>query len=215
MGRISPASCNIWEAGQPRVGLPAGLECDANGREVLTRLGSTVGSRTLAVIQYLFAGAFFGYAMWVMLLDIFTSRRVTFNTVCASLCVYLLLGVVWALAYSMVDVLNPAAFTWTVSAREPPRAWRVGKGDGAILYFSFATLTTLGYGDIIPTSPFSRMLATLEAITGQLYLTVLVARLVGMHIAETLDQKAQAGANAEKGFTEVGCKGHPNHDPHC
>ena len=55
--------------------------------------------------------------------------------------------------------------------------------------FSFATLTTLGYGDIVPTSPISRMLASVEAITGQLYLAVLVARLVGLHIAESLDQR--------------------------
>ena len=49
-------------------------------------------------------------------------------------------------------------------------------------YFSFATLTTLGFGDILPRSPAARTLATLEAVTGQIYLTVLIARLVGLHI---------------------------------
>jgi hypothetical protein len=66
---------------------------------------------------------------------------------------------------------------------------RVGRGDTAVLYFSFATLTTLGYGDIVPTSPISRMLASIEAITGQLYLAVLVARLVGMHIVDSTGQE--------------------------
>ena len=51
-----------------------------------------------------------------------------------------------------------------------------------MVYYSFVTLTTLGYGDIVPVSPSARALATLEALTGQLYLTVLVARLVGLHI---------------------------------
>ncbi|HMF13670.1 MAG TPA: potassium channel family protein, partial [Gemmataceae bacterium] len=54
---------------------------------------------------------------------------------------------------------------------------------------SFVTLTTLGYGDIVPVSPIARTLASLEAITGQLFLAVLVARLVGLHIAESLEQK--------------------------
>jgi hypothetical protein len=60
------------------------------------------------------------------------------------------------------------------------------------MYFSFATLTTLGYGDIVPTSPVSRMLASVEAIAGQLYLAVLVSRLVGLHIAEPIDQRRRA-----------------------
>jgi hypothetical protein len=67
---------------------------------------------------------------------------------------------------------------------------QIGKGEPtAVLYFSFATLTTLGYGDIVPVSAIARTLATLEAITGQLYLAVLVARLVGLHIAESLEHK--------------------------
>jgi hypothetical protein len=148
-----------------------------------------IQSDALTVVQILLQGAFFGYVIWKMFRAILASHRVTINTVCASLCIYLLLGVLWALAYSLVGVWDPAALTWTVSTRQPPRIWRFGKGDAAVLYFSFVTLATLGYGDIVPTSPFTRMLATLEAITGQLYLAVLVARLVGMHIAESLDQK--------------------------
>jgi hypothetical protein len=68
-----------------------------------------------------------------------------------------------------------------------PEWMRAGRGETTLLYFSFATLTTLGYGDIVPTSPISRMLASLEAIAGQLYLAVLVARLVGMHIVYSMD----------------------------
>ena len=144
--------------------------------------GVVVVSDASVVIRHLFVAAFLGYVIWVMLRAIFDSRRVTFNTVCASLCVYLLLGHIWALAYCVVDVLDPAAFLCTVEGGKSP-SWRgVGQGDTGVLYFSFATLTTLGYGDFVPTSPVSRMLVSAEAITGQLYLAVLVARLVGMHI---------------------------------
>jgi hypothetical protein len=160
---------------------------------VLWVAGVVIESDGVAVTRQLFLAAFLGYAIWVMLRAIFGSRQVTFNTVCASLCVYLLLGLVWALAYSVLDVLNPGAFTCTVAAGKYPPLLRAGRGDTAVLYFSFATLTTLGYGDIVPTSPISRMLASIEAITGQLYLAVLVARLVGMHIVYSMGQEQARG----------------------
>jgi hypothetical protein len=172
----------IWLAGL--LGLPVLLLWVVEG---------IVGWESLAVPRHIFGVVFLGYVIGVMLQVIFRSSQVTFNTVCASLCIYLLLGLVWALAYSVVDVLDPAAFTVTVAAGKPPPRLRVGQGDTAVLYFSFATLTTLGYGDIVPTSPISRMLASMEAITGQLYLAVLVARLVGMHIVHSLEQEQNKG----------------------
>src|SRR5262249_49800773 len=117
------------------------------------------------------------------------SRQVTVNIVCASLCIYLLLGLVWALAYSVDDVLDPSAFTCTVRAGNPGPRLRLGRGGTELLYFSVSTLTTLGYGDIVPTSPICRMLASVEGLTGQLYLAVLVARLVGMHVAYSMAQE--------------------------
>jgi hypothetical protein len=68
-----------------------------------------------------------------------------------------------------------------------------------VLYFSLATLTTLGYGDIVPTSAVSRMLASVEAVVGQLYLTVLVARLVGLHIAHSIEQAAKTELDRPSG----------------
>jgi hypothetical protein len=155
----------------------------------LSLVAVVVHSDGVAITRHLFLAAFLAYVIWVMLRAIFDSPRVTFNTVCASLCIYLLLGLVWALAYSAEDALDPAAFTYTVAGGQPPSWVRGGRWDTGVLYFSFATLTTLGYGDIVPTSPISRMLASIEAITGQLYLAVLVARLVGMHIAQSMSQE--------------------------
>jgi hypothetical protein len=148
-------------------------------------------SERLEIVRDLMGVVFFSHTVGAMLVFIITTRRVTFNTICASLCVYLLLGLVWALAYSVVDLLNPNAFTFTLAANESP-SFRVGKGDTGVLYFSFTTLTTLGYGDIVPTSPISRVLATTEAITGQLFLAVLVARLVGLQISESIEQRKSA-----------------------
>jgi voltage-gated potassium channel len=162
-------------------------------------VGAVRDSGAVDVIRHLLLIAFLGYVIGVMLGAIFESRQVTYNTVCASLCIYLLLGLVWALAYTVVGVLDPAAFTCTVDAAKHPAWMRVGRGETAVLYFSFSTLTTLGYGDIVPTSPISRMLASVEAITGQLYLAVLVARLVGMHIVYSMARDQARGHEPRDG----------------
>jgi hypothetical protein len=151
------------------------------------------------IIRHLLLVAFLAYVIYVMLGAIFESRQVTFNIVCASLCIYLLLGLAWALTYSVDDAMDPTAFTCTVGGTKHPGWMRLGRGEATALYFSFATLTTLGYGDLVPTSPISRMLATMEAITGPLYLAVLVARLVGMHIVYSMDQGQARSGEAGSG----------------
>jgi hypothetical protein len=117
---------------------------------------------------------------------IFTTRRVSTDTLCAALCVFLLLGVVWALAYSLCAAVQTSSFAFTLAPEVPTPSMQLGRGGSvAAVYFSFTTLTTLGYGDIIPTSPFTRVLACTEAIAGQAYLTVLVARLVSLHLTHS------------------------------
>jgi hypothetical protein len=160
---------------------------------VLLRLiDAFVLSDALALAWQLLLTVLLGYAIYVILLHIFGTRRVTFNTVCASLCIYVFLALIWAMAYSAIAQLDPGAFTYTVAGKELP-PFRVDRGDTAALYFSFSTLTTLGYGDIVPTSPISRLLTSVEAVTGQLYLAVLVARLVGLHIAGSMEQRMNKG----------------------
>lgn len=90
-----------------------------------------------------------------------------------AIAVYLLLGLAWAHGYAIVDTLIPGSFHSTVGSLFSVSEW---------YYYSFATLTTLGYGDIVPIKQVSRSLATGEALTGQLYLTVLIARLVALEV---------------------------------
>jgi hypothetical protein len=158
-----------------------------------------VGDWTIvAIFRHLLGAAFLGYAIAVMLRFILTSRQITYNTVSASLCIYMLLGVLWALGYSLVDQFDSSAFYTSVTSESHSPIMRIGKGEStAVLYFSFATLTTLGYGDIVPVSPVARTLASLEAITGQLYLAVLVARLVGLHIAASIESNKDRPADGE------------------
>ena len=98
---------------------------------------------------------------------------VTRQRIQGSVAIYLLLGLTWASAYELLHILRPGA--WTGAASEAPisQTW---------IYYSFVTLTTMGYGDITPVHPVARSLAILEAVTGQLYLAITLARLVALHI---------------------------------
>jgi hypothetical protein len=108
----------------------------------------------------------------------FVLRAPSVNTevLCASISAYLMLGLAWSMAYWLVDRLTPGgAFSFNTSAG--PRS--IEGFDG--LYFSFVTLSTVGYGDITPVSKIARWLAVLEAMTGLLYVAVLIARLVALY----------------------------------
>jgi Zn-dependent protease with chaperone function len=98
---------------------------------------------------------------------------VTTRRIHGGVAAYLLLGVLWAHAYAVVGALRPGAFAGPVNPGDGPRAW---------LYFSFVTLTSTGYGDVLPVHPAARSLATLEAVTGSLYLAILIARLVSQAV---------------------------------
>src|SRR5204863_7893101 len=98
------------------------------------------------------------------------------DVLCASISAYLMLGLLWTMAYWLVDQLTPGAFSFnTTSETKETMA-----GFNAF-YFSFITLSTVGYGDITPVSKVARMLAATEAMTGLLYVAVLIARLVGLY----------------------------------
>ena len=125
--------------------------------------------------------AFFGYMALVILLDVGRQRRVTAEKIRGAVCVFLLMGATWAFAYLTLLQLDPRALAFPFSKGDvPPTPWI-----GDTLYFSFVTLTTVGYGDIVPVSPLARSMAWLEASMGQLFMVLLVARLVGLHIAQS------------------------------
>jgi hypothetical protein len=116
--------------------------------------------------------------------------RITVDRIFAAVCVYLLIGYAWTFGYALVETVEPGSFRATAQAGS---AIELGNYVSQVLemrYFSFVTLTTVGYGDIAPVSSAARTLAALEAITGQIYLTVLVARLVGLHIVHSNAEKS-------------------------
>ncbi len=128
----------------------------------------------------------------ILVLDfLLRSNCVDVNMICASLCVYLLIGIVWSSLYSLCDVVQPGSFVYAYADEAKQASMAFGRENSLIpVYYSFVTLTTLGYGDIVPLSPPAKILAVLEATIGQIYLTVLVARLVGLHIVHVTSRSS-------------------------
>ena len=112
----------------------------------------------------------------------FTMKQIAFsnaidtNRIVGAICVYLLLGVIWAMTYTLVETILPGSFAGFSPTHD--HGW-----DSEWLYFSFVTMTTLGYGDILPVSATARGFAYMQAIVGQFYIAVLVAGLVSAYIS--------------------------------
>ena len=121
---------------------------------------------TLNLVAYLI---FLFYVARHILLFLLQAQQISSDVIYGALCLYLILGFFWGLAYALLGVFSPEAFDADAVSTFAD-----------YLYFSFVTITTLGYGDISPVSEFARSLAVVEAITGQIYLAVVIARLVGM-----------------------------------
>ncbi len=141
----------------------------------------------IVIANHIMSSLFLLFTVGVILKYLFVASHVTFDMICASLCVYLLLSVAWAIAYSLIEILQPGSFHLALGEAGGDTAIRFeGERASLAMYYSLVTMTTLGYGDIIPTSSIARTSAATEALTGQPYLAVLVARLVGLHIAQAM-----------------------------
>ena len=145
------------------------------------------------VVAYLSAcGA--AYALFILIaivsigVDVLFRERVTVDCILGGICVYMLLGMFFAFVFGLFAIILPGSFDWGIKGGSPAGAQTLSD----ILYFSYSTLTTTGYGDITPAHPFVRMVATSESIVGTLYIAIMISRLVGLHVAE----KGAAGLEA-------------------
>ncbi len=117
----------------------------------------------------------------VVLSYVLRDEEVTADKICGALSVYLLIGLTWGLLFTVIEGIRPQSFL-------------IADVQGASIleisthftYYSFVTLTTLGYGDIIPLTPTAKAFSFVEAVFGQIYIAVLIARLVGLHIAHSM-----------------------------
>ncbi|MFO0948826.1 MAG: ion channel [Planctomycetota bacterium] len=134
--------------------------------------------------------AVFLYAAIAICWRVAREERISFHTISGSLCVYLMIGAVFALLFSMIEEIHPGSFEWP----DTDKIETQGQKFSMLLYFSYTTLTTIGYGDCAPVNPNARALAILEGLLGQIYLVVLVARIVGLHISQSIEEQARKSA---------------------
>ena len=126
---------------------------------------------------------FFAFLVITILLFVFEQREITLDVINGAIVAYLLMAMMWALLFRLVNDLQPGSFAMAESHMQGSRL--------LFFYYSFVTITTLGYGDITPVTDVAKSFSFLEAVVGQIYLVVLVARLVGIHIAQSMGRKSR------------------------
>ena len=127
-------------------------------------------------------GLFFMLYMIILFLEhFFRQDEINREVIFGALVVYFLMGLMWGYGYTLLEHLIPGSFIHPAGLADLDL--------GAFNYFSFVTMTTLGYGDITPVSEGAKAMVMTQAVSGQVYLAVLVARLVGINIAQRIENK--------------------------
>jgi hypothetical protein len=160
--------------------------------EVATAANLWFPARGWIVAEHLGGIVFLATAAMTVTWNVWQEREVTPDTIVGGLAVYLLIGLTWSIAYQLLEFSAPGSLV--VASGDPNLwgAWERAPGKyPRLLFFSFVTLTTLGYGDIVPASPAAAALSAAEAVIGPVYLTVLIARLVGLEIAQTRSSRGR------------------------
>ena len=121
---------------------------------------------------------FFSYACVLMIFVLLSSKKVKSETIFAAVCGYLLIGIIWSFLYLIFWEIDPQSFHLPVPRDYEYKPWNLS------IYFSFSTLTTLGYGDIFPINRWVMFLANMEAILGSFYMAIVVAKLVSLYDLE-------------------------------
>lgn len=149
----------------------------AVGGIILNMLAVNIESETLRVSSVVALFGFLLVAVVYSFKKVVLGTEISMNRLVGAICVYLLLGTIWAIGYSLVSLLSPGSFKGI-------DAGLAGRLDSEWFYFSFVTMTTLGYGDISPVSAVAQALAYMQAVFGQFYIAILVAGLVSSYISK-------------------------------
>ena len=124
---------------------------------------------------------FFAFTISIFLSSLFREDEVTLDVIYSAIVVYLLMALMWTFIFDVIEYLQPGSFLVTAS---PSQGSRIH-----FIYYSFVTITTVGYGDILPVSLTARAFSIMEMVVGQIYLVVLISRLVGINVAQSMSNK--------------------------
>jgi voltage-gated potassium channel len=165
----------VWSLVESKIAFTVGW-C-LGGLAAVLIIGAYATDRVM--LQYLALVAVLAFLLITCLIavyDVLFGGTIDINRLVGAGCIYLMSGTIWGIVYFLLSLISPGSFEGIAA-----ESW--GEQLNEFVYHSFVTLTTLGYGDVTPVLPVARAICYLEAVLGQLYLTVLVAALVGMHIA--------------------------------
>lgn len=166
----------LWSLHSSRTAFRGGIAL------VVVNLLSTVAwfllrSQTADLLSKTSGLAFLVLVSVVAAIQVFRRDRVDLNKVVGALCIYFLIGAIWAILFQLLDGVSPGSFSGLEGYEGHALSWR-------FIYFSFVTLTTLGYGDVLPLTIYAETLVFLEAILGQFYLAVLLAGLISAYLSD-------------------------------
>jgi hypothetical protein len=142
------------------------------------------------VTNLVLLGTFVAFVATVILAQVLNESEVSLDTIFGGIAIYLLMGLGWAVGFAVIEHLEPGSFPMAGQDLQGLREAHEFVFP-ELLYFSFVTLTTLGYGDMTPTTETARTFAIFEAIGGQLYVAIFIARLVALHTSHQAQQSRE------------------------
>jgi hypothetical protein len=155
----------------------------AVGREMEIDAAFPVGTLAKATL--------FGVVIVVVFKDVLKRREIDMDAVLGACCIYLLIGLAWESVYAFIEWQTPNSFALPTGTPRSGSGADLRSFQSDLMYFSLITMTTIGYGDITPTSSPARVLSALQGVVAQLYVAIIIARLVGMELANRRDRPSQ------------------------
>ena len=146
---------------------------------ILEVLNYFFASRLLMIVAIGFATVLYFYIAFLLVKNLLTIKVVTADMIYCAISIYLLIGIGWSGVYTILEGISPGSFSATSEA-------------GDLLYFSFVTLTTVGYGDVLPVSILGKRLAVFEAAMGSIYMAVIIAMIVGRYMSMQIERDSES-----------------------
>ena len=150
-----------------------------------------LGTPEFEEVRLAMSATFLIFTTAVVLQFLFRQERVTADSILGGINVYLLLGIAYAVLHALVETVTPGSYTVGGVGVTELLARAGSEGFSELVYFSFVTFTTLGYGDIVPANSVSGMLSASEAVVGQLYVAIFVARLVSLQVSQAAQVRSE------------------------
>ena len=162
------------------------------GPVVVARLVSvSITAREAELASVTLGIVFMAYVIWVIAKAVLRPGQVTMDKIYGAICIYLLMGILWGYAYCILEIAEPGSFAFPehIAPTELVEQNDYRELEYELHYYSYVTLTTLGYGDITPATRRARQLSWMEALAGQLFIAITIARLVGSQLAHSAKER--------------------------